>query len=75
MRDSFDNIRAEREPPYRTVTASQSNRFSGLWKQIVIGVVVGHFSLALIGAVVWLIATQLLLSALPVAAPWSTGSN
>ncbi|WP_312958333.1 hypothetical protein [Stutzerimonas nitrititolerans] len=40
MRDDFDNIRAERETPYRA-TATSSNKYAGLWKQIAIGIVVG----------------------------------
>ncbi len=59
MRDDFDNIRAERETPYR-ITATSSNKYAGLWKQIAIGIVVGHLSLGLIGAVVWMVAAQFL---------------
>ncbi len=33
MRDDFDNIRAERETPYRPAVTS-SNKYAGLWKQI-----------------------------------------
>ena len=57
MRDDFDNIRAERETPYRP-TVTPSARYTGLWKQIAIGIVVGHLSLGLIGAVGWLVAAQ-----------------
>jgi len=60
MRDDFDNIRAERETPYRSA-ATSSNKHEGLWKQIALGIVVGHLSLGLIGAVVWMITMQLLL--------------
>ncbi len=59
MRDDFDNIRAESETPYRP-SATQANQHAGLWKQIAIGIVVGHLSLGLIGAVVWMMAAQLL---------------
>jgi len=68
MRDDFDNIRAERETPYRTAVTS-SNKYAGLWKQIAIGIVVGHVSLGLIGAVVWMVATQLLLNGLSFRVP------
>ncbi len=51
MRDDFDNIRAERETPYRTA-ATQANQHAGLSKQIAIGIVAGHLSLGLIGAMV-----------------------
>lgn len=70
MRDDFDNIRAERETPYRTA-ASQTNKYAGLWKQIAVGIVVGHLSLGLIGAVVWMIAAQLLVGDLQIVAPWA----
>ncbi|MFV0457077.1 MAG: hypothetical protein ACK5NQ_19225 [Pseudomonas sp.] len=68
MRDDFDNIRAERETPYRPV-ASSPNKYAGLWKQIVIGIVVGHLSLGLIGAVVWMVAAKLLLNDLSFIVP------
>jgi len=54
MRDDFDNIRAERETPYRAA-ATSANQYAGLWKQIAIGIVVGQLSLGLIGAAVWLV--------------------
>ncbi|AFN79041.1 hypothetical protein PSJM300_14895 [Stutzerimonas stutzeri DSM 10701] len=68
MRDDFDNIRAERETPYRTA-ATSSNKYAGLWKQIAIGIVVGHLSLGLIGAVVWMVAAQFLPNGLSFTAP------
>ena len=70
MRDDFDNIRAERETPYRTA-ATPSNQYAGLWKQIAIGIVVGHLSLGLIGSVAWMVATQLFIGDLQIVAPWS----
>jgi len=68
MRDDFDNIRAERETPYRTA-ATSSNKYAGLWKQIAIGIVVGHLSLGLIGAVLWMVAAQFLPNGLLFTAP------
>ncbi|KRW56385.1 hypothetical protein [Stutzerimonas nitrititolerans] len=68
MRDDFDNIRAERETPYRTA-ATSSNKYAGLWKQIAIGIVVGHLSLGLIGAVLWMVAAQFLPNGLSFTAP------
>jgi len=70
MRDDFDNIRAERETPYRTA-ATQTNQHAGLWKQIAIGIVVGHLSLGLIGAVVWMVAAQVFVGDLQIVAPWA----
>lgn len=71
MRDSFDDIRAERETPYRTSTAIPSTQHAGLWKQIAIGIVVGHLSLGLIGLVLWMVAAQLLIGDLQIVMPWS----
>ncbi|ANF24042.1 hypothetical protein [Stutzerimonas stutzeri] len=70
MRDDFDNLRAERETPYLAVAAN-ADKHAGLWKQIAIGIVVGHLSLALIGAVVWMVAAQLLVGDLQIVAPWA----
>ena len=70
MRDEFDNIRAERETPYRTA-ATQTNQHAGLWKQIAIGIVVGHLSLGVIGAMVWIVAAQLLVGDLQIVMPWA----
>jgi uncharacterized protein (DUF2062 family) len=70
MRDDFNNIRAERETPYRTV-ATPANQHAGLWRQIAIGIVVGHLLLGLIGAVVWMVAAQLLVGDLQIVAPWT----
>lgn len=70
MRDDFDNIRAERETPYRTID-TQTSKHVGLWKHIAIGIVVGHLSLGLIGAVVWMVAAQLLVGDLQIVAPWA----
>jgi len=71
MRDDFDSIRAERETPYRNAAATPSNQYAGLWKQIAIGMVVGHLSLGLIGAAVWIVAAQLLVGDLQIVAPWT----
>lgn len=68
MRDDFDNIRAERETPYRTA-ATPANQHAGLWKQIALGIMVGHLSLGLIGAVIWIVAA--LLGDLQVVVPWA----
>ena len=70
MRDDFDNIRAERETPYRPA-ASQTNQYAGLWKQIALGIVVGHLSLGLFGFILWMIAVQLFIGDLQIVAPWS----
>ncbi len=71
MRDDFDNIRAERETPYRTAATTPPKQYAGLWKQIAIGIVVGHLSLGLMGAVIWMVAAQLLVGDLQIVAPWA----
>ncbi|QGZ30093.1 hypothetical protein [Stutzerimonas stutzeri] len=70
MRDDFDNIRAERETPYPNASKA-SNKHAGLWKQIAIGVVVGHLSLGLIGALAWIVAAQLLTGDVQIVVPWA----
>ncbi|MCQ4314256.1 hypothetical protein NAV33_20520 [Pseudomonas stutzeri] len=70
MRDDFDNLRAERETPYRPA-ATQANQHAGLWKQTVIGIVVGHLSLGLSGAVIWMVAAQLLVEDVHIVVPWT----
>ena len=72
MRDSFDDIRAERDLPYRTTaTTPPPHSHAGLWKQIAIGIVVGHLSLGLIGAILWLVVAQLLFGDLQIVTPWA----
>lgn len=66
--DDFDNIRAEREMPYRPAPSS-ANKYPGLWKQIALGIVVGHLSLGLIGFVLWLIATHFFMGNLQLSVP------
>ncbi len=70
MRNDFDNIRAEREMPYRPA-ATQTNQHAGPRKQIAIGIVVGHLSLGLIGTVVWMAAAHLLVGDVQIVAPWT----
>lgn len=72
MRDSFDDIRAERDLPYRTnATNSPTHSHAGLWKQIALGIVVGHLSLGLIAAILWVVAGQLLVADLQIVMPWT----
>ena len=72
MKDDFDNIRAERETPYRAnATTPSPHSHAGLWKQIAIGIVVGHLSLGLIGAVIWMVAAQLLVGDVQIVMPWT----
>lgn len=67
--DDFDNIRAEREMPYRPAPTS-ANKYAGLWKQIALGIVAGHLSLGLIGVVLWMVAMPLLSGGMQFVAPW-----
>lgn len=72
MRDDFDNIRAERDLPYRSnATTSSPHTHTGLWKQIALGILVGHLSLGIIGAIIWLVVAQLLVGDLQIVTPWT----
>lgn len=54
--------------PYRPAPNS-ANKYTGLWKQIALGIVVGHLSLGLIGFVLWLIATHFFMGNLQLSVP------
>lgn len=71
MRDDFENIRAERDRPYPANTAPFPNSHAGLWKQLAIGIVVGHLSLGLIATILWLVAAQLLAGDVQIVLPWA----
>ncbi|MEN2507296.1 hypothetical protein V8Z77_10320 [Stutzerimonas stutzeri] len=44
MRNDVENIRAERDLPYRASASTPSNpSHAGIWKQIAIGIVVGIY--------------------------------
>ncbi|MFZ6045299.1 hypothetical protein ACFW0H_04145 [Pseudomonas sp. CR3202] len=67
MKDDFENIRAERDAlPYRQ---AQTNKYSGLWKQIALGIVVGYTAVGLLSAVGWLIVAKLAMGSLQVNIP------
>ena len=69
MRDDFENIRAERDAlPYRASPTSLP-RYAGLWKQIALGIVMGHLTLGLLGAVGWWAFTHMALSGLQITSP------
>lgn len=63
MRDDFENIRAERDVPAHRMTP-QSERYSGLWKQIALGVFVGFGLLGATGMLAWFLLARIALSSL-----------
>ena len=67
MRDDFEEIRAERERPYRNNQGG--NQHSGLWKQIALGIVVGYCALGVISTIGWLIVAQLISSGMQINLP------
>ena len=67
MKDSFENIRAEREAP--SFRRHQPNQYAGLWKQIALGIIVGGSVLSLIGTLLWLISVGALLGGMNIALP------
>ncbi|MBD9414201.1 hypothetical protein IB234_06465 [Pseudomonas sp. PDM16] len=64
MRDDFENIRAERDLPYRPSTSSSN--YAGLWKQIALGIVVGYSVLGVLSAAGWWMFAKLALSGLQI---------
>lgn len=67
MKDDFDEIRAEREQPVRY--KQESEKFSGLWKQIALGIVVGYTVLGILSAIGWIITAQVVMGNLTLALP------
>lgn len=68
MRDDFDNIRAERDVPTHRMT-SQVERYSGLWKQIALGIFVGFGLLGVVGTLAWFLLAKLALGTLQINVP------
>lgn len=66
MRDDFEIIRAERDVAIPRAGSVEKQRYSGLWKQIALGIVVGYSVLGLLGAAGWWIALQLALGGLQI---------
>ncbi len=67
MKDDFENIRAERDTlPHRQ---APTNKYSGLWKQIALGIIVGYSALGILSAIGWLIVAKLAMGSLQVTIP------
>lgn len=66
-RDDFDDLRAERDMPTRY--RNEPNRFTGLWKQIAIGIVVGYSVLGVVSAVAWMVIARFVLGDLSINLP------
>ncbi|MGE6790437.1 hypothetical protein ACQKFS_00155 [Pseudomonas guineae] len=67
MKDDFDEIRAERERPVRY--KQEPEKFSGLWKQIALGIVVGYSVLGILSAIGWMITAHVIMGNLTLALP------
>ncbi|MDG9925970.1 MULTISPECIES: hypothetical protein [unclassified Pseudomonas] len=68
MKDNFESIRAERDVPSYRQTAIQSN-YTGLWRQIALGIVVGYSVLGVLSAVGWVIFLKLAVGTLQINIP------
>lgn len=67
MKNSFEEIRAERERPMHSSTPR--TQYAGLWKQIALGIVVGYSALSLLGLISWALAAKFQLGQLQFIAP------
>ena len=68
MKNDFESIRAERDvPTYRH--SGSHNSYSGLWKQIALGIVVGYSVLGGLSAAGWWLFAKLALSGLQITTP------
>ncbi|MDD0841647.1 hypothetical protein [Pseudomonas sp. Gutcm_11s] len=68
MRDDFESIRAERDAPLHHHSTA-GHHYSGLWKQIALGIVVGYLALGLLGVFGWWAFARLALGGLQITTP------
>lgn len=69
MRDDFESIRAERDSLSHRSSTTIPPRYTGLWKQIALGIVVGHLALGVLGVIGWWAFARLALSGLQITTP------
>lgn len=69
MPDRFDEIRAERDVRLPSRSVRECGQFSGLWKHIALGIVVGYVALGLLGLAVWAVVGMLATAHLSIALP------
>lgn len=67
MKNTFEEIRAERERPLQS--SSPRAQYAGLWKQIALGIVVGYVALGVLGLIAWAVAAKFMLGNLQFIAP------
>ncbi|MCY1279708.1 hypothetical protein D9M68_525730 [compost metagenome] len=67
VNDDFESIRAERDTPLHR--QAPTNNFSGLWKQIALGIIVGYTVLGILSAFGWLIFIKLAMGSFQITIP------
>ena len=67
MKNTFEEIRAERERPLPGNNLRP--QYTGLWKQIALGIVVGYLALGVLGFIAWAVAAKFMLGNLQFIAP------
>ncbi|MCY1458663.1 hypothetical protein D9M71_760620 [compost metagenome] len=67
VKDDFENIRAERDTPLHR--QAPTNSYSGLWKQIALGIIVGYTVLGIMSAIGWFISIKLAMGSLQITIP------
>jgi len=68
MNDDSEEIRAERERPTRY--RKEPEKFSGLWKQIAIGIVAAYCVISILTTIGWVIVAHLITGNLRLNLPW-----
>lgn len=67
LKDDFENIRAERDMPVHR--QAPTSNYSGLWKQIALGIIVGYGGLGILSTIGWFIFLKLGAGTLQISIP------
>lgn len=67
MNDDFESIRAERDTPVHR--QAPINNYSGLWKQIALGIIVGYTVLGIMSTIGWFIFLRLSMASFQINIP------
>lgn len=67
MNNDFESIRAERDTPVHR--QASTNSYSGLWKQIALGIIVGYTVLGIMSTIGWMIFLKLSMASFQINIP------
>ena len=67
MNNDFESIRAERDTPVHR--QASTNSYSGLWKQIALGIIAGYTVLGIMSTIGWFIFLKLSMASFQINIP------